>query len=62
MWPYLSLAFLAIGAWNVWLAFTGQHHDRLPQCLAGFMCIFAGSAIAAVMHADEELEELEETN
>ena len=59
MWPYLSLLFLTIGGWNVWLAFTGQHADRAPQFLAGVLCLFAGASIAVVMHADEE-DEMEE--
>jgi peptidoglycan/LPS O-acetylase OafA/YrhL len=56
MWPYLSLLFLVIGGWNVWLAFSGQHGDRVPQFLAGALCLFAGASIAVVMHADEENE------
>lgn len=58
MWPYLALTFLTIGGWNVWLAFSGQHADRVPQLLAGVLCLFAGASIATVMHAaDEDLEE-----
>jgi hypothetical protein len=58
MWPYLSLLFLVIGGWNVWLAFTGQHADRAPQFLAGAMCVFAGVSIAVVRDGDEEEEEI----